>query len=113
MAEKDYSPYVEGPLHDFATGYYAFVIALGYTPGSARWQIWVMAKLSQWLGRTGLVLEDVNATHLEQFFADYRAHHYKTPLGPRRLGLQCSSTYAKSTSFRRRTPPKSRGCSRC
>lgn len=85
MAEKDYSLYVDGPLHDFATGYYAFVIARGYTPGSARWQIWVMAKLSQWLGRAGLALEDVNATNLEQFFADYRAHHYKTPLGPRRL----------------------------
>ena len=65
MTEKDYSFYVDGSLHDFATDYYAFVIARGYMPGSARWQIWVMAKLSQWLVRAGLALEDVNATNLE------------------------------------------------
>lgn len=85
IVEKNYPLYVDGPLHDCATGYYAFVMALGYTPGSARWQIWVMAKLSQWLVRSGLGLEDINPTNLEQFFADYRAHHYKTSLGPRRL----------------------------
>lgn len=83
--EKDYSLHVDGPLHDYAPGYYTFAIALGYTPGSARWQVWVMAKLSQWLDRTGFTLQDVNATNLEQFFTDYRAYHYKTPLGPRRL----------------------------
>lgn len=76
---------VDGPLNSYTAGFYAFVLALGYTDGSARWQVWVMANLSRWMAQHGITPGELRTVQRDRFLADYRGRHYKTPLGLKRL----------------------------
>jgi hypothetical protein len=49
-----------GPLADHLDAYLSLVRGQGYDPGSARIQIQVIVKFSQWLRRKGAELRDVD-----------------------------------------------------
>lgn len=85
MTRKLCLPRVAGPFRPHALGYFEYVQALGYTAQSAAWQVWVMARFSQWLESAEVAPMALNEAHIEQFLAHHRASHYQQPIGRRRL----------------------------
>src|SRR5262252_1374168 len=63
---------VLGPLSTFTAGFADELAYQGYTPNSARLQIWLMAHLSSWLVKEGLDAGDLRPAELERFL---RARH--------------------------------------
>ena len=47
---------VRGPLSAYAVGFGRFLAGQGYTPGSVRLQMYLVAQLSRWLDAEGLAL---------------------------------------------------------
>ena len=64
---------VRGPLAPFATGFAEELARQGYTPLSARNQMWLMAHLSRWLMSEGIGACDLSAANLERFLCARRA----------------------------------------
>ena len=54
---------VLGPLSTFTAGFADELAYQGYTPNSARFQIWLMAHLSSWLANEGLDAGDLVRVH--------------------------------------------------
>jgi site-specific recombinase XerD len=61
-----------GPLADHLNAYLSLVRGQGYAPGSARIQIQVIAKFSQWLRRKGTALCDLDQNIVERFLQGHR-----------------------------------------
>ena len=69
--------WVRGPLEPVAAGFAAELTSRGYTPLSARGQLWLVAHLSRWLAEHGLGIADVNAQVVEDFLAARKACGYR------------------------------------
>jgi len=67
---------VLGPLSTFTGGFADELAYQGYTPNSARLQIWLMAHLSGWLVKEGLDAGDLRPAELERFLRASRASGY-------------------------------------
>ena len=67
---------VLGPLSTFTGGFANELAYQGYTPNSARLQIWLMAHLSGWLVKEGLDAGDLRPAELERFLRARRASGY-------------------------------------
>ena len=67
---------VVGPLSTFTAGFADELAYQGYTPNSARFQIWLMAHLSGWLVDEGLGAGDLHPAELERFLRARRASGY-------------------------------------
>jgi integrase/recombinase XerD len=67
---------VLGPLSTFAAGFADELAHQGYTPHSARSQIWLMAHLSRWLVDEGLDAGDLRMAEVERFLRARRAAGY-------------------------------------
>ena len=59
---------VRGPLAPFATGFAEELGRQGYTPLSARNQMWLMAQLSRWLLSEGIDAGDLSAADVDRFY---------------------------------------------
>ena len=64
---------VRGPLAAFATGFAEELGRQGYTPLSARNQMWLMAQLSRWLLSEGIDAGDLSAVDVDRFLCARRA----------------------------------------
>ena len=64
---------VRGPLAPFATGFAEELGRQGYTPLSARNQMWLMAQLSRWLLSEGIDAADLSASDVDRFLCARRA----------------------------------------
>ena len=64
---------VRGPLAAFATGFAEELGRQGYTPLSARNQMWLMAQLSRWLLSEGIDAGDLSAADVDRFLCARRA----------------------------------------
>ncbi len=64
---------VRGPLAPFATGFAEELARQGYTPLSARNQMWLMAHLSRWLLSEGIGAVDLSAANVERCLCARRA----------------------------------------
>ncbi len=64
---------VRGPLGDYADGFAEFLAGRGYSPGSVRLQIHLVAQLSRWLDAERLGVGDLTELVAERFIAVRRA----------------------------------------
>ncbi len=78
-------PAVLGPLAPHAAGFRERTQQMGYTPYSSQFQIWVMARLSQWMLTAEIQPEELTDVSIDQFLTDHREHGYKQRIGRRRL----------------------------
>jgi len=76
---------VSGPLAPYADAFREHVRQFGYTAHSVEWQVWGMARLSQWMTEAGVRLDDLTEAHVDAFVRHHR-QHYKQVIGWRRLG---------------------------
>ena len=67
---------VEGPLGPYAEGFRAELARLGYTPLTAAGHVRLMAHLSRWLAKKGLVVSALTPATVEAYFAARRAAGY-------------------------------------
>lgn len=67
---------VTGPLTAHADGFRAELIGQGYTPLSARNQLWVMAHLSRWLESKELEPAELTPVRVEEFLHTRRSEGY-------------------------------------
>lgn len=99
---------VRGPLAAYRDGFADELATLGYTPGSAMKQMWLMAHLSRWLGAAGLGVCDLTPEGVNEFVDARRAMGYTALLSERalapllfylrRLGLSPVAVVAVPTS---------------
>jgi len=61
-----------GPLADHLNAYLSLVRGQGYAPGSARIQVQVIARFSQWLRREGMEVCDLDQSVVERFLQGHR-----------------------------------------
>lgn len=66
---------VSGPLAEFAEGFTAELVGLGYSWRGGEGQLRLMAHLSRWLSAEGLAAGDLTAEVLERFVVDRRASY--------------------------------------
>jgi integrase/recombinase XerD len=64
---------VRGPLAGYAVGFGEFLAGQGYTPGSVRLQVHLVAQLSRWLDAEGLDIAGLTELAAERFIAARRA----------------------------------------
>ncbi len=64
---------VRGPLSAYAVGFGRFLAGQGYTPGSVRLQMYLVAQLSRWLDAEGLDAGGLTELAAERFIAARRA----------------------------------------
>ena len=76
---------VVGPLTSFAAGFADWLARHGYTPISARFQLYVMAHLSRWLSAHHLDLGALSMMDLERFLAARRRVGYTQYLSRKAL----------------------------
>lgn len=67
---------ISGPLKAFAEGFAAQLLRQGYTPNSARLQMYLMAHLSRWLEGEGLDAGGLSTTEVERFLRTRRTVGY-------------------------------------
>lgn len=67
----------DGPLAELVHPFRAEMIRLGYTARTAQDHAYVLACLSRWLGRTGLVAQRLGAVELEEFVRHRRSVGYR------------------------------------
>lgn len=76
---------VAGPLGQYAPGFVAELARLGYTPGSASGQMFLMAHISRWLAAEGLEVAGLTPQVAARFLAARRAAGYTMYLSPKAL----------------------------
>src|SRR5215510_7753970 len=64
---------VAGPLSPYVPGFEAELRRLGYTDSPIKKHLYLLARLSRWLGEQGLDATDVATERVEVFFAARRA----------------------------------------
>ena len=67
---------VRGPLAPYAEGFRGELERLGYTPLTAATHVRLMAHLSRWLAREGMVAAGLTPAVVEAYFAERRAAGY-------------------------------------
>jgi site-specific recombinase XerD len=75
----------DGPLAEWVHPFRREMIRLGYTARTAQNNAYVLACLSRWLRRTGLVAQQLGAAELEEFVGYRRAVGYRRRLSVRSL----------------------------
>ena len=65
--------WISGPLAAFSGGYASELTRTGYAPASVRLQLKVLADLSDWLLKQGMVAPDLRSSDLDRFLRDRRA----------------------------------------
>ena len=78
---------VSGPLAPHAAGFKQWLVARGFTPGSAYLRVLQFAHLSRWLEQQGLCPDELTAPRGEQFVAALRAAGYTHWTAPQSLRL--------------------------
>ncbi len=74
-----------GQLAEHASGYYAHLLGLGYSPSAAKKHRQLVAHLGRWLDREGIPVAELTAVATEGFFAARRAHGTPNLRSPRSL----------------------------
>jgi integrase/recombinase XerD len=64
---------VRGPLADYAAGFAKFLFGQGYTAGSTRLQMHLVAQLSRWLAAEGVDVAQLTELEADRFIAARRA----------------------------------------
>jgi integrase/recombinase XerD len=64
---------VGGPLAGFAAGFAGFLVDQGYTAGSTRLQMHLVAQLSRWLAAEGVTVAELTELEADRFIAVRRA----------------------------------------
>lgn len=64
---------VRGPLAGHTCGFAEFLAGQGYTPGSIRLQVHLVAQLSRWLEAEGVAVEELTELEAARFIAVRRA----------------------------------------
>jgi len=77
MVEGYFPVHVEGPLREFALGFQRELAGLGYTPFSARGQLALVARLSEWMTGQGMAVSQLTDTAVAEFIAVRRAGGYR------------------------------------
>jgi len=67
---------VTGPLTPYADGFRAELAGKGYAPGSAEFQLGLVAHLSRWLADHNLGVDELTPANVRRFFEDRRAGGY-------------------------------------
>jgi integrase/recombinase XerD len=75
----------DGPLAELVHPFRVEMIGLGYAARTAQGNAYVLACLSRWLGRTGLLPQRLGAAELEEFVRHRRAMGYRRWLSVRAL----------------------------
>ena len=75
---------VSGPLEDFAEGFAAELVGLGYSSRGGEAQLRLMAHLSRWMSAQGLGVDDLTADAVERF-ADARRTSHRGLCSPRAM----------------------------
>ncbi len=78
-------PRVRGPLARYGEGFRDVLTGAGYTPRTARDNVYVLAHLSRWLGQEGLAGADLTPQAVERFLLARRAAGYRRWLTVRSL----------------------------
>jgi hypothetical protein len=65
--------WVRGPLADYAAGFAEFLVGQGYTAGSTRLQMHLVAQLSRWLEAEGVDVAGLTELEADRFIAARRA----------------------------------------
>ncbi len=73
----------DGPLGPVADGFRVRLVALGYTPGSARLQLRMMGQLGRWMEAEGVELVRLDEDLVDRFLAARRARGQRPALGGR------------------------------
>jgi integrase/recombinase XerD len=73
MAIDPVGVWISGPLAAFSDGYASELTRTGYAPASVRLQMKVLADLSDWLLKQGMVATDLRSSALDRFLRDRRA----------------------------------------
>jgi integrase/recombinase XerD len=73
MAIDPVGVWISGPLAAFSDGYASELTRTGYAPASVRLQMKVLADLSNWLLKQGMVATDLRSSALDRFLRDRRA----------------------------------------
>ena len=73
MAIDSVGVWISGPLAAFSDGYASELTRTGYAPASVRQQMKVLADLSDWLLKQGMVAADLRSSELDRFLHDRRA----------------------------------------
>ncbi len=73
MAIDPVGVWISGPLAAFSDGYASELTRMGYAPTSVRLQMKVLADLSDWLLKQGMVAADLRSSALDGFLRDRRA----------------------------------------
>jgi integrase/recombinase XerD len=76
---------VTGPLEQYAPGFVAELVGVGYRPVSAAFQLQLMAHLSRWLAGEGLEVRELDLEVAERFLAARRAGGYTNYLSLKAL----------------------------
>jgi site-specific recombinase XerD len=76
---------ISGPLSAFAAGFADHLTRQGFRPRPARGQMWLLARLSDWLASEGLGVEGLRTTEVERFLRDRRAAGYRSLLSTRAM----------------------------
>lgn len=64
---------VRGPLAGYAVGFAEFLVGQGYTAGSTRLQMYLVAQLSRWLEAEGVEVAGLTELEADRFIAARRA----------------------------------------
>ena len=109
---KPSRPEVTGPLAEYADGFRAELVRLGYTPLSAACQMRLMAHLSRWMTAEGLSTRVLdmparNGTSRPAALRDTRTS------GPSRPSARCWATFAGSGPSRSRWRSRRRRLASC
>lgn len=76
---------ISGPLSAFAAGFADHLTRQGFRPRPARGQMWLLGRLSDWLARERLGVEELRTTEVGRFLHDRRAAGYKSLLSTRAM----------------------------
>lgn len=93
---------VVGPLKPFAAGFADWLARHGYTPVSAKFQLYVMAHLSRWLTGEALDPRALSMVDVDQFLAARRRAGYTQYLSPKALQPLLASLREQGLCVRRR-----------
>ena len=73
MAIDPVGGWISGPLATFADGYASELTRMGYARASVRLQMRLLADLSGWLLKEGMVAADLRSSNLDRFLRDRRS----------------------------------------
>jgi site-specific recombinase XerD len=76
---------VSGPLAVFVDGFHAELVAQGYTPCAAQFQLQLVAHLSRWMEARGVAVGELSPVIVEGFLVERRGQRYASRLSLKAL----------------------------